>query len=441
MRSFIVAFVVGLCLAVVAAEPLKEREGFYYEQRPRLGHFREEPFTDLYKAYATAFVLPKFKDRAHDDFRNYLPSADECVVFFRKYRIDDYQLRDLDDFVVLDACLGYLYESTYQEVDKEQSQNVAENLDALLADEKLKETYDNAKLDQLSPEGQDCVADLFYNVIRAKAQFPEDICNNHWIDVYLKFAACHTNLTAENRESSVYVRTIFDLVKQRGKACFDAEISSLNYAIRTDYANNPFRRVQNKLSFRKLHKQAHNRIWPAPIVELLSAVQNTDQEINLREVHGIIRGIGLNKPNFKNRLLNNLAQYADRKIKPKKTNKEQKEDPSGLVRYDKLIDNLCNFFRTSDSENYYDFTTPFVRMINILKYPEVFDINENYFIEHVLKESHETGPLYLSVSSCNLLTFTEGSFIEKPSNGPLKYKVVFKRDTSKMIQWPDAGFF
>lgn len=188
-----------------------------------------------------------------------------------------------------------------------------------------------------------------------------------------------------------------------------------------------------------LTRQRKARMWPKQITEVLRAVQGTNKEVNLRTVNEIIRGVGQKAPQIIDRLTSNLAKYADEKVSLSKD--QLARDPSGVFGYDALLDKMCNFFRTSDNEKYYDFTTPFVRMVRMLKYEEVFGITQTDFVTKVLTQSYETAPLYLSVSSCNLLSFTEGAFNQLPQNSPKHYVVKFKKDTSDMVQWPDAGFY
>lgn len=423
---------------------LAEQEGHYFEQRPRLGHFKEVPFIDLYKHYAAAFKQPLFPETPQENNIFYLPSGDECMVFFRKFRIDRYVLSDIDELIVLDACLGYLYESTYHESDSEASENVRSSLEGFITDSKLRELYDGTKINELSAEAKECVGNLLLQAVQAKAQFSQVVCNNEWLNLFNEFAECQRkDVPSDFRQFDAYGVIIYDLVKSRANECFHNEINALNIAIRTKYVNNPFERVENilKSPFSSIRSQAKTRIWPKKITELLSAFQGTTKEINLREINGIIRGVGEDHPNFKQRLLNNMAKYADYVIAPKLNSKSTRRDPTGEARYKHLVDKLCNFFRQSDTQGFYDYSTPFVRMVKMLHYPEIFDISQDYFTERVLRHSFESGPLYLSVSSCNILTFTEAAFERKPQNGKLHYKVAFKPDLTDMVQWPDAGFY
>jgi len=447
MKLFLVALVGCVCLAGVQAGSIRDLEGFLFENRPRLGHFKDQPFIELYKTYAAAFVKPNHPERSNDDFRNYLPSADECVVFLRQFRINTYVVRDIDEFVVLDACLGYLFDDEgirYHEDDSELSQHVKDSLPELIADAKLKELYTNTKLDTYSEKAKDCLGELLFDGIRARKQFSDVVCNNHWIEVLTGFAECQSEFPEEARKTDSYMSAIYDLVRERGNKCFHEEITALNRAIRSNYANNPFERVEHviKSPWSKLHKQSSERIWPKVVTELLSTVQGitSKSQINLREVGNFIRGIGLNDPRIKQKFLENLAKKANEYVKPKK-DKATSRDPSGAIRYTGMVDNLCNFFRSSDAPGYYDYSTPFKRMVRILKYPEIFEIDEKYFVEKVLTRSYESAPLYLCVSSCNLLTFTEGAFVSRPQNGQYIYQVAFRPDTSEMVQWPYVDYY
>lgn len=442
-------FLYGLALlACVGAaqgyEHLKEREGHYLDLRPRLGHFKEAPFIDLYKTYAAAFVAPLHPDRPDEDYRNYLPSGDECMVFLRAFRFDKYVLKDLDDMIVLDACLGYLYESTYHEKDTQESAQIRDNLKGFKDDATLKSLYEQTTINSLADDGKECIGNLLLDAVRAKKQYSDKGCNNHWLGLFNRFAECQRrHVPSEWRTSDIYGTTLYDLVKARAKECFNFEIYAINRAVREDYANNPFTRVTNVFTakFNKFRRQAGERYWPKEVIELLRAVQGTNKEINSREVSNIVRGVAENHPEFKDRLLRNMAKHADARINPALNSKATAADPHGDKRYRAMVDGMCNFFRQSDYDGFYDFATPFVRMVKMLEFPEIFDISEKYMITQVLLQSFETSCIYLSVSSCNILTFTEAQFEKSPANHALHYQVKFLPDTSAMIQWPNAGFY
>lgn len=449
MKFFLASVVALVYIASVSADSDIARgtpEGHQSDLRKRLGHFKDDrTFLDLYKVYATAFVLPNHPGRDNDDYRNYLPSGDECMVFFRKFRIDDYVLRDLDDFVVLDACLGYLFESTYHEVDMAQSSTLRDNLDDYKNDQTLINLYQGTKIEQMEQGSKRCVANLLVNAIQAKKQWPDKVCNNHWIDLFNRFAACQSPMLAD-KDNDSYLKILYELVRARANECFDNEINALNVATYKEYANNPFSIMVNKVSYwDTLRKQQGTRYYPTKLATILKAIQGTTSQINIREVANIVRGIGLREEVFKNRLLNNMAKFADATINPggfhiHKSSKG-KDDPTGVQRYDAMVDDMCNFFRPSNSENFYDFVTPFVRMVTMLKYPEIFGISKDDFVRKVLTEGFETAALYLAVSGCNILTFTEGQFIRQPQHKSPSYKVVFKQKLDKMVQWPDVGYY
>lgn len=447
MKLFLATLVLCAYLAAsVEAGKTKDAPGHFNDIRKRLGHMKDDKlFLDLYKTYAAAFVLPEHKDRGNDDYRNYLPSGDECMVWFRKFRLDEYILRDLDEFVVLDACLGYLYESGHHEEDLKESVTLRENLQSWIDDPKLREMYEGTKIDSLSNDSKKCVARMLLSSIEAKRQFKDVVCNHHWINLFNTFAACQGEMLPM-KDSDSYLKMLYELVHRRGNECFSWEIYTLNKAIREEYINNPFSVAVNKVSYwSEARKQQGQRYYPTRLAEILRAVQGTDGQINIREVANIVRGVGLDDIDFKQRLLRNMAKYADETIKPNsfhlhRANKGA-DDPTGIQRYDRLVDNMCNLFRATDSKNFYDFVSPFVRMVTMLKYPEIFSISRTDFIEKVLAHSFETGALYLTVSSCNILSVTEGQFIRQPQNKELHYKVDFKKNTSDMVRWPDVGYY
>lgn len=440
MFKLIVLLTILSCLFISSsskAENLKNLEGHKFELRPRLGHFKNAPFTDLYKIYAAAFVKPNHPERSNDDFRNYLPDSVDCINFFRQFRIDKHQLRDIDQLVVLDACLGYLFESEFQQLDMEENKMVAKALPDLIKDQTLIDLYKNTKIDEFPEEAKACIGDLLVNFMLAKKQFDSLVCDNHRLEIFNEFAECRAWIPKSAQDS--YADTLNALVRERGKECFELEVQALNENINKVYAKNTVDRISNHLSFSRAKKQAKEREWPKEIVRVLSAVQGTDQEINLRKVHEIIKGVDDSKPELEGKLLENMERFANKNIDRSK--KADLKDPTGSSRYERLVDDMCNFFRRGDHQNgQYDFATPYVRMIKMLKYQDVYGIKQRDFVKRVLLHG-VSAPLYLCVSACNLLTFTEAVFRKSLKVNVREYQVVFKADTSEMVQWPNADFY
>lgn len=458
MKAALATLIAWASLAIVNADtkadpnsgPLKQRAGYFYDHRPRLGHFKVQPYTDLYNHYAEANVRHMYsdKERPEDSFENYLPSGDECVIFFRKFRVDKYTVRDFDELVVLDACLGYLYESQkYHEEDMEKSKALRDDLQHLIDDRELERLYRDTQIDQFEKlEPKECIGNLLTGTIQAKHQYKAVACNSDFIQLYIQFAECHDTIPnwRELKETDSYLNVIYDLLKRRGLECFDYEIESLNAAVRGNYVNNPFRHFKNKASsvfpWKKLAEQRGDRLWPEPITKLLDAVQGGNGlKINIRYVHQLIRGVSQNDPKLRRVFLDNMSAYATKRIKT--SNEIVPGDQYGHQRYADLVDRLCNYFRSSNADGYVDFATPFIRMIRMLNHEDVFGIGLDYFIGNVFARSYETAPLYMSVSSCNLLTFTIGQLDQAPQNRNKRFIVEFKPDTSQMIQWPDAGYY
>lgn len=479
MRFALFALVAAVCVisVVESGEKIRDKEGYHFHYRPALGHFAEEPYFRLYQHYAVKFVQPYHPDRPNDDYRNFVPSAEECVVFFEDYKNNGKQVQDFDEFVMLDACLGYLYQSTFHAEDTEGREELVKDIERLKGDSDYKAFFDGTKVDDdsvLSKDGQRCVGNLLLDAILAKAQFQEKTCNNAWIQVFVKFAECsETSIPEEIRENDSYLRALFALVKQRASGCFENEITTLNEAVRDNYANKKLTRASNKiLGYAKtMRQQASDRMWPKPIQELLAAVQGvefrkaddtvvkhlhgmkkirnmlktTDKSqgptVNLRTVAGIVKGVTEGREEFLNELLTNMALYADKKIKPSKRNQDALEDSRGSRRYRDLVDNLCMDFRSSDREEGFDFGLAMVRMVRMLPYEKVLGVSKDKFVKNVLTDAFESAPLYLSLTSCNILTHTRGAFVQEPSNGPLHYKVSFNEDTSSMVKWPVPGHY
>lgn len=434
---------VAACLAVANADKLSERPGYQNNMIERLGHFNQQPFIDLYKTYAAAFVKPKNPDRDNNDYRNYMPSGDECMLFFKKFRIDQYKVRDFDQFIVLDACLGYMYANENQEIDVETSEMVKDMLHQLKSDEKLEDLFQGTRIGKLNEVGKTCVANLLLNAVIAKRQFSNVVCNNHWLQVFIQFAECQTVITEDDRADDTYLETLYQLLRERVGICVDHEVGHIERAVRLAFKSQKTNRFMNKMKkpFSTIARQENANMWPHQVTTVLAAVQNTTDQVNQREVHQLIRGVITGDNKLKGILLDNLAYFADRRIKPKDGTKANNADPEGLKRYGNLIDSICEFFRSSDSEADYDFATPLIRMVQLLAHEHLFGISQREFISKVLVHGKETAPIYLSVQACNILTYTEGALAMPTANSKQHYKVVFMHDTSGMILWPDAGYY
>lgn len=443
MKVALLALIGAVWLATCASgyDRLHQRDGYYFEDRPRLGHFGKEPWLYLYEAYAAAFVKPLYPDMDSDNYLNFVPEGHRCENFLKWFVNNQYKVRGAEQVVLLDACLGYAFESTYQEQD-----GTVELMKKFTSDEKLGQLYNQTKVCDLPKEAQECVGGFLFASIRIKKQYPNVICNVHMLENFVNFADCAGALTPEVRENDSYVNFILNMVRERGHECFSIEIQAINGAVREEYNRN-MQRTVNKIRgpFNSLRKQAHSRIWDSSIRTLLKAVHGTSKEINLRQVANIIRGIqtgGEIGERYEKRFLQNIANYATSVLNTKNLkDADLNNDPDGSARYLALIDNLCKKFRSHDTEHYYDYFTPFYIMIRMTRYEDIFAISEDDFIRHVLTHARETAPTYMSVSACNILTFTRGQFTRSNQNMPNGYEVFWVPNKAEMIKWPVARYY
>lgn len=439
--------VVAVCLSFAVASAIKATDpGLFFSNDERLGHFAKEPYVDLYKAYAVAFVMPHFPGREPEDPRNYLPSGDECMTFLEKFYNQGKKLHNLDELVVLDACLGYIFESENRDHDKSVSDRVATNLEVFQQDSDLQRIYQTTTINSYSEDAQVCIGTLLLDVIRVKYQFSDVACDNHWIKVFTNFGACihalpeEDQLTQEKREADSYLQILFELLKTRGLECFHYEIHAMNMAVRGHYLNSPFKNMARSLGPFASKQDQH--YWPDSLKEILRAIQGPQTtKINLREVSNILRGTAIGQINFTKKFLKNMSVYADAKIKPKENSKSHAADPTGIDRYTNLVNQICLLFRSTTKKNYYNYAQALIRLVNMLKYPEIFEITTKYFVTKILNKSWDSGAVYLSTSACNILTFTSGVLSTPLPSSELHYNVSFKPNTSGMILWPDAGYY
>lgn len=433
----------------VSADDIMEKEGHYFDMRVRTGHFNEYPYADLFKNYVQVFIAPAYKGtRVHetDSYKNYAASAEHCFNVFDQFRENDYELEKIEKLVELDSCLGYLYDdeyvTRYHAIDKARD-IVNEKLDDYINDPQLKALYDGTKVHELEQDAKVCISELLLKTIQIKQQFPDLACNNHHIELLNRFGDCHKTIPEDARTSDTYISTLYRLIKTKGKECFEHELLATNDAIRAKYSNNLWHRVPG---WTPQSKQVSYRMWPEPMRKLLAAVQGakSDDLINLREILAFAKATYelKDKPEnakFVRNLLTNLATYANKHVDLKKVPKSfGSQDEDGRLRYVHMINNLCYFFRTTDVEDTYDYATAFARLVHMLDFPELFDINKKKFIDTVIN-GYETAPTYTSIMMCNIISFTQGTI--KRENRKSAYQVTFKKDCKAMVKWPEVGFY
>lgn len=437
MKYAILGLVALTSFALVSAENFYEQPGYEFRMEERLGHFASAPFTDLYKQYAVATQPTELVgDRPADDYRNYRPSADVCRNFFATFQGQSYSLNDLDELIVLDACLGYVVDGVFEN-DKDASEANKDYFRSL--DSQATKLYDT-NVDSFGNAEKSCLADLLLNVVLAKKEFPEVECNNHMLQMYIQFAECQAATPlSSHRDDDTYVSNVYRLVRERVNRCVDVEVEHINQAVRRKFGKEWYKRASLTVARSVQKKQQLQRKWPTPVVTLLAAVQNTQDEVNLRQVHQLLTHAQQNDEILKEHFLKNMAAFANKRIKPKKGSSSSGTDPRGVQRYKELIDKTCNVFRSSDSEKDYDFATPIIRMVELLNHVEIFGVARDDFVRKLVTHTYEAAPLYLSVSACNMLTFTEGTY-DPTSKGSPVYEVHFVPNTKKMVVWPKASY-
>lgn len=443
MKLVLVCLFISLSLAMVQAGKSVKTPHFI-SMRPPLGHFRVPPYHELYKQYVAAFLMEYHQDTPLEDSVNYVASAIECVNFFTQFRINNYTLNTkLEDFALLDACLGYLYESTYHEVDKEEDVQVRENLDGLIADPRLNEIYNGTKIEVLPDEQKDCVLDMLYNSILGAYQFKHEVCNADIIQSLVQFASCQQTISEEDRRNDSYLKMLFEMVKKRGVECFHNEVARLNRAFKTKYDNNPYYEVKNKLSskFKKLHFLTKQREWPVSVGKIFFIIQQNPKQLNTRLVSNVIRGVTLNEGHYRRMFFETLTNHTNKYYKRWSGTELRKTDTTGTKLYERMVDKLCQYFRSSDNPNYFDFAGSFIRLNRLISYPKVLGVTPDDFIDKVLKNSFGSGPMYLCCSYCNLLSFTQGAYATTTSPAKPKFVVNFKPDLSEMVTWPVLGYY
>lgn len=449
MKLAIFAIVALASVTLAARTNLLERKGLVYNHAMRLGHLNDTSFLDLYLQYANAFVIPTISPApAHQDTRYYRPSKDICITFLQNFINVGYKVDDLDKFVVLDACLGYVMDKVYLAEAEDDDEFVAvkptdrdvATFDALSRDENLVKLY-NSEIESFTPAEKTCVADLLTREILGKNQFKGVKCNDVMIQTYIQFAECQEavggNLTPESQDS--YVKTIYGLLRDRVDVCFKEELKHIEDNVRIKFSKSKLVPFLGSLTGNSLRKQQYKNMLPTEIVEVLTVVQGANKQFNARRIHQILSSKVNQDDAMEKVFLNNLANYATTKLSPRRKSKFGKKDKfymdqDGALAYTDLIDNLCNPFRVSTS-NEYNFALSLIKMVRLLKHRDMFNVSVDQFVQSMVEKTHEGVAVYLATYACNLMTYTHGTFQDFKHERP-QYVVNYKADTSEMVVWP-----
>lgn len=459
--KFLICVLFATFAVASAKNDIYQEEGHYHDHRPRTGHFNEYPFIDLYKNYVQVNTAPRYDGtlvHETDSYKNYAPAAEDCLSFFRTFESNGYALEKLEELVKLDACLGYLYDDvyvkTYHAIDN-QRQSVKGELQKWIDDKNLRALYTGSTIKEtLDADAKKCVANLLLRTVQLKHQYKSRACNNHHIELLNKFGDCHKTIPESLRETDTYIQILYDLIRLKGRECFMAEIDSTNAAIRHEhvtqkyYAKVGLRHIGKMINKwnKEVAQQTQRRLWVSQLQELFVAVQDLSgpyktKGYNLREVYSLALAVFRRKDHpedqqYVNVLLTNLGRYATRKINLEKVD-ERVQDEDGTMRYRGLVNKLCQYFRTTDSEEFYDFATSFARLVRMTEFPELYGISLDRFFRWIVN-GREVSPTYASVIMCNIMANTQGRIVSDPksANGNNKiYQVTFNANPH-ITQWP-----
>lgn len=441
--------------------------GGFFEPRPKMGHLATtKSLTELYRVYFRLFIEPTMTAKQlgqqsplhDDDWRVYSPQNDQCVNFLKAFIVLGYKLINIEDFILMDACLGYLYdEHTYRWLDNQEEQAKL-TINALARDNNLKKIYDGTLIDSTTDtDSLACLKSLLMNVMSLRIDDSNTNCNKQWLEQYNNYANCRGVLKPSPKKSDTYIDLVSEIVKEMAVSCFYNEIEILKNEMEKWYQSEVGARlakgVKATLGFAsEADKQTAKRHWPKKLMRVLQVVLDkpVTSAIDLQYVRNMADGLRRHDVQMEQEFRRNLANYANKKITIKS---DSFDDPDGTKRYSELMAKLCKPFRSpplatvsSEKNNEiqqqraYDFNGIIYQLVTMLFFDDYFGLDDRIFISEIQVKNDTTWALYAADYMCRYIGLTVGRVNnKKEQSSQLKtsYDVEIAHNADVVMQlWP-----
>lgn len=334
-----------------------------YGGRQAMGHLAKininhmvtgEPYLDFYRIYFRSFLEPTMiKQLNHDgqplddeDWRVNSPMSDVCVRYLKiSFILNNYKLQKLEDFVLLDSCLGYLYEDiNYSLSDQGGDKKKIETINALKDNKRLRDIYDSTKLGDLSTnDAQQCLNQLLGDGMTLRKRNANEFCDDNWIELYLRFGNCYKTLS--DSQSDSYVELLREHLSPLGANCFKLKRKEIYLKMEQWFkseSNTCLSKVKKRIYSNEVTKQSEKFHWPKRMLRILQVTEgkSINEPVDMVTIQSIAQSLKRHDRTAISLVLRHLEKYASDDI----SIYEASNDEEAKKAYANSIKKLCKPF-------------------------------------------------------------------------------------------------
>lgn len=446
----------------------------YLHLRPRLGHFHKvDGYLKIYEHYFSNVIQKLDKKLSNidtNDWRNVRPTGESCVNYLLGFQVKSYKLNKPYELIVLDSCLGWLYDTSAEkqfDLDKFNSAT-KEELKMISEDKKLKEIYGstNFKDDQIPKELKEKIMDYLLKLLKIYADNPRNGCHSLWLESYNDFIEevylndCEVEdevdkkcvyFGYENSQNDSYLNLIFEATKQASKNCYNVLQRQMSNLLDEATKHDASIYKKFKVSTNKLGKQSDTSTNKLSIemVKILQLVTGNDQDkpIKLADVSKDLLALKDNDEIEIEKFTEAVSKYAMQKVDMKDTS----NDPEGRARFGKAMTKLCKpyidpkFFLAQtggstlwedaddSTKKPFEFYHLIYSLVRLTNHESIYGISKEKFEQDVIANKWQS--LYLVTLACQMISTTWGQLDYETNRG--EYKVYLRPNAQVLIEdWP-----
>lgn len=448
-----------LLLAGLAGSLGRESVNFF-EKRIKMGHLSQvKPhLNDLYQKYFKIFLEPHYTDRygrqlEPDDWRTYSPENSICVDYLKVFIAMGYRLRHIEELVLLDSCLGYLYDDHSFKWSDQKDDDIMKTINALIRHQQLKIIYEGTRIHLVADvSATKCVRSLMVDSFSlSERHITVDTEGSKWIRVFNNYADCRQGLGDPIKDT--YMSLLDQVVRDLGKKSFNTQIKVLNDEVEKWYQNEAGSSITGFIkdalgcvSSKSVSAQSECRHWPKKMMAVLQVVQSGALSTKVDLIH--LQNMAAHfKEGFRaerEKFTENLARYINSiaNFKQILSDGQSRRDPEGNGHYQNMIDNLCMPFRSLDTKDknygkYFDFNRLIMQLLIMVVNKDFFQISEEAFTHNVQERGQLVAPLYLATYWCRYMALTIGTIHKRYGKKFYEAKIADNAEFYMQI-WPVA---
>lgn len=441
-------FAALVLLAVIVG--FDSSEGERDSARPRMGHLAriaDNQGNDLFRLYFGMYFekiiakdYGKYKlDK--NDWRTYSPRSEECTKYLKSFIGSNYELINMQNFVLLDACLGYLYDDNEFKWSDQTSDAGKQTIEALINDENLRKIYSETQIETIDSNGASVLKstfEMFFHLLNKDYYYIT--CDKSWISMLVKFADGRKYL-GQHPEQDSYLRLLFSSVSRLGSKCFKQAAEKVS----SDMQCNLRRAKMTSSGTNKISSNSEQQRQqlladecPEKLMKVLQVVQGVqvNSVINLNRIQRL--GVGLERADAqaKKRFLNNLSAYANGDNLESTTYNNNL--PIRESSYDIMKNDLCKYYRSNNVIG----DDTWAELVKMLRHQDFFGrLDEVLFYREngnkvtTNKRAQRVRPVYMATFMCRYIDLTHANI--DSTQGEPHYQIELASDASELMRdWP-----